>query len=167
MKRCTLPSTKLLLWQYWGSSFIKLMFTVWISIHLFALAVFHKNLQRLERLYLVSSLLIPLAVTIVLLGINLTGCHGYRTCTYLREEIIFIIIFTVLVIVSLLMIVMGTILCHRACRRRNAILSEYDKQHKKALRALLLYQYSFFCLQYQYFSLLYAVLEHQHLAPHT
>ena len=47
-----------------GSSFIKLMFTVWISIHLFALAVFHKNLQRLERLYVVSSLLIPLAVTI-------------------------------------------------------------------------------------------------------
>ena len=39
-----------------GSSFIKLMFTVWISIHLFALAVFHKNLQRLERLYVVSSL---------------------------------------------------------------------------------------------------------------
>ena len=118
-----------------GSSFIKLMFTVWISIHLFALAVFHKNLQRLERLYVVSSLLIPLAVTIVLLGINLTGCHGYRT--YLREEIIFIIIFAVLVIVSLLMVVMGIILCHRACRRRNAVLSEYDKQHKKVLREML------------------------------
>ena len=118
-----------------GSSFIKLMFTVWISIHLFALAVFHKNLQRLERLYVVSSLLIPLTVTIVLLGIYLTGCHGYRT--YLREEIIFIIIFTVLVIVSLLMVVMGTILCHRACRRRNALLSEYDKQHKKALCEML------------------------------
>ena len=118
-----------------GSSFIKLMFTVWISIHLFALAVFHKNLQRLERLYVVSSLLIPLAVTIVLLGINLTGCHGYRT--YRWEEIIFIIIFAVLVIVSLLMVVMGTILCHRACRRRNALLSEYEKQHKKALREML------------------------------
>ena len=118
-----------------GSSFIKLMFTVWISIHLFALAVFHKNLQRLERLYVVSSLVIPLAVTIVLLGINLTGCHGYRT--YRWEEIIFIIIFAVLVIVSLLMVVMGTILCHRACRRRNAVLSEYDTQHKKVLREML------------------------------
>ena len=118
-----------------GSSFIKLMFTVWISIHLFALAVFHRNLQRLERLYVVSSLLIPLAVTIVLLGINLTGCHGYRT--YLWQEIIFIIIFAVLVIVSLLMVVMGTILCHRACRRRKAVLSEYEKQHKKVLREML------------------------------
>ena len=101
-----------------GSSFIKLMITVWISIHLFALAIFHKNLQSLERLYVVSSLLIPLAVTIVLLGINLTGCHG--NSTYLKEEIIFIIIFAVLVLVSLLMVIMGTILCHRACRRRNA-----------------------------------------------
>ena len=118
-----------------GSSFIKLMFTVWISIHLFALAVFHKNLQRFERLYVVSSLLIPLAVTIVLLGINLTGCYGNRT--YPWEEIIFIIIFAVLVLVSLLMVVMGTILCHRACRRRNAVLSEYDKQHKKVLHEML------------------------------
>ena len=114
-----------------GSSFIKLMFTVWISIHLFALAVFHKNLQRLERLYVVSSLLIPLAVTIVLLGINLTSCANNR------EQIIFIIIFAVLMLVSLVMVVMGTILCHRACRRRNAVLSEYDKQHKKALREML------------------------------
>ena len=110
----------------------QLMFTVWISIHLFALAVFHINLQRLERLYVVSSLLIPLAVTIGLLG---TGCRGYSI--YKSEQIIFIIIFAVLVIVSLLMVVMGTILCHRACRRRNALLSEYDKQHKKALREML------------------------------
>ena len=87
-----------------GSSFIKLILTIWISIHLFALAVFHKNLQRLEHLYVVSSLLIPLAVTIVLLVKNLTGCHGNGT--YLREEIIFIIMFAVLVIVSLLMVFM-------------------------------------------------------------
>ena len=93
-----------------GSSFIKLMFTVWISIHLFALAVFHKNLQRLERLYVVSSLLVPLAVTIVLLTVNLTHCHG--NSTYQMEEIIFIIIYGVLVYVTSLMGVMGIILCH-------------------------------------------------------
>ena len=112
-----------------GSSFIKLMFTVWKSIHLFALAVFHTNMQRLERLYVVSSLFIPLAVTIGLLG---RACRGYST--HQSELIIFIIIF---VIVSLLMVVMGTILCHRACRRRNILLSEYDKQHKKALCEML------------------------------
>ena len=40
-------------------------------------------------------------------------------------------------IVSLVMVVMGTILCHRACRRRNTLLSEFDKQHKKALYEML------------------------------
>ena len=35
------------------------------------------------------------------------------------------------------MVVMGTILCHRAYRRRNILLSEYDKQHKKVLREML------------------------------
>ena len=71
----------------------------------------------------------------MLLGINLAGCHGNSTFRW--EEIIFIIIFVVLVIVSLVMVVMVTILCHRACRRRNALLSEYDKQHKKALCEML------------------------------
>ena len=122
-----------------GSSLVKLMFTVWISLHLFALAVFHKNLQRLERLYVVSSLLIPLAVTTVLLGINLTlhvhVLHCYST--NLKEQIIYVIIFAALVLLSLLMVVMGLILCHRACRRRNTLLSEYDKQHKKALCEML------------------------------
>lgn len=117
-----------------GSSFIKLMFAVWISIHLFALAVFHKNLQRLERLYVVSSLLIPVVVTVVLLCINFFTC-GY--VTQVHEEYVYVIVFAVLVLISLLMVVMGTILCHRACRSRNAILSEYDKQHKKALCEML------------------------------
>ena len=83
-------------------------------------------------------------VTIVQLG---TGCHSHST--YQNEQIIFIIIFAILVIVSLLTVVMGTILCHRACRRRNALLSEYDKQHKKALCEMLpLLLYFFFCLQH-------------------
>ena len=46
-----------------GSAFVKLMLTACISIHLFALAVFHKNLQKLESLYVVSSLLVLLVVT--------------------------------------------------------------------------------------------------------
>ena len=117
-----------------GSAFIKLMFTVWIVIHLFALAVFHKNLQRLEPLYVVSSLLLPLVVTATLLGMNLT--HLQKTCGF-REGVVYTIIFSILVLISLLIVVMGTILCHRACRRRNLALSEYDKQHKKVLYEML------------------------------
>ena len=81
-----------------GSSFIKLMFTVRISIHLFALAVFHKNLLRLERLYVVSSLLIPLAVTIVLLGVNQTVCYG--NSTYLGQNIILSLLMLVMTILG-------------------------------------------------------------------
>ena len=119
-----------------GSAFIKLMFTVWIVIHLFALAVFHKNLQRLEPLYVVSSLLVPLVVTATLLGVNLTP-SSFEICDLMEANIVYIIIFTVLVLTSLLIVVMGTILCHRACRRRSLVLSEYDKQHKKALYEML------------------------------
>ena len=119
-----------------GSAFIKLMFTVWIVIHLFALAVFHKNLQRLEPLYVVSSLLVPLVVTAALLGMNLTPSRLQEACG-LREEVVYSIIFSVLVLISLFIVAMGTILCHRACRRRSLALSEYDKQHKKALYEML------------------------------
>ncbi|KAL5517765.1 hypothetical protein EMCRGX_G003378, partial [Ephydatia muelleri] len=80
--------------------------------------------------------------------------------TYRWEEIIFIIICAVLVIVSLLMVVMGTILCHRACRRRNAILSEYDKQHKKVLREMLpLLLYPIFFLLFTMPILVFAVYD--------
>ena len=119
-----------------GSAFIKLMFTVWISIHLFALAVFHKNLQRLEPLYVVSSLLVPMAIATTLLVMNLTPSRWQEACN-LREGIVYTIIFAVLIVISLLIIVMGTILCYRACRRRSLALSEYSKQHKKVLYEML------------------------------
>ena len=119
-----------------GSTFIKLMFTVWIVIHLFALAVFHKNLKRLEPLYVVSSLLVTLIVTATLLVMNLVPSRLQEACRF-REDIVYTIIFSVLVLTSLLIVVMGTILCHRACRRRSLALSEYDKQHKKVLYEML------------------------------
>ena len=116
-----------------GSAIIKLMFTVWISIHLFALAVFQKNLQKLESFYVVSSLIVPLAVTSTLLGLNFSASRP--SC--LIDSVVYSIIFAVLVFITLLIVGMGTILCYRACRRRSVILSEYDKQHKKALYEML------------------------------
>ena len=71
---------------------------------------------------MVSSLLIPLAVTIVLLGINLTGCHGNLPKG--RNHIHYNICSSRACLIA--NVVMGIILCHRACRKRNALLSEYD-----------------------------------------
>ena len=121
-----------------GSMVMKLMFTVWIVIHLFALAVFHKKLLRLEPLYVASSLLIPLMVTAVILPIGVVGeRHIISKYACMIEDIMYIIVFGVLVLTSWLIFTMGMVLCYRACRRRNMVLSEYDKQHKKALCEML------------------------------
>ena len=144
-----------------GSMVMKLMFTVWIVVHLFALAVFHKKLQRLEPLYVASSLLIPLIVTAVILPIGVVSeRHIISKYACMIEDIMYIIVFGVLVLTSWLIFTMGTVLCYRACRRRNLVLSEYDKQHKKALcemLPLLLYPILFLLLTAPIFA--YSVLD--------
>ena len=107
-----------------GSMVMKLMFTVWIVVHLFALAVFHKKLQRLEPLYVASSLLIPLMVIAVILPIGVVSeRHIISKYACMIEDIMYIIVFGVLVLTSWLIFTMGTVLCYRACRRRNLVLS--------------------------------------------
>lgn len=113
-----------------GSAITKAMFTVWISIHLFALAVFHRNLKRLERLYVGSSIFVSLLVTIIVMAL------GYKTCVSV-DDAVYIAVFGILVAATFLVIVMGIILCRRACRRRSASLAEYEKHHKKALCEML------------------------------
>ena len=58
------------------SQWVKLLFTAWVTFHLFCFAVFHKNLRSLEVLYVVTSLLVPLLVAIVPL---LTDAYGINT----------------------------------------------------------------------------------------
>ena len=114
------------------------MFTVCIVIHLFALAVYYKNLQRLEPFYVASSLLIPMIVTAVILPIRVVNEHhviSIKVCFI--QDIMYTITFAVLVLTSWLIVITGTVLCYRACQRRNLVLSEYDKQHKKALCEML------------------------------
>ena len=118
-----------------GSMVMKVMFVVWIMIHLFALAVYHKNLQRLEPLYVASSLFTPLMVAVVLLAVGVLTEHNVYLC--IIEDIVYTITFAVLVSMSCLIVTMGTVLFYRAYRRRNLVLSEYDKQHKKVLCEML------------------------------
>lgn len=55
------------------SQWVKLLFTCWVTFHLFCFAVLHKNLLKLEALYVVTSLLVPLLVAMVPL---LTDAYG-------------------------------------------------------------------------------------------
>ena len=44
---------------------MKLLFTMWVTFHLFCFAVLHKNLKKLEVLYVVTSLLVPAVIACV------------------------------------------------------------------------------------------------------
>ena len=60
----------------------KLLFTMWVTFHLFCFAVLHKNLKKLEVLYVVTSLLVPALIAFVPLvthsyGLNSGGAFCY------------------------------------------------------------------------------------------
>ena len=55
---------------------VKLLFTVWITFHLFCFAILHKNLKKFEVLYAVTSLLVPIVIAAVPL---ITHSYGYST----------------------------------------------------------------------------------------
>ena len=44
---------------------MNLLFTMWVTFHLFCFAVLHKNLKKLEVLYVVTSLLVPAVIASV------------------------------------------------------------------------------------------------------
>ena len=52
-------------WFMVYSQWMKLLFTMWVTFHLFCFAVLHKNLQKLEALYVVTSLLVPAVIAAV------------------------------------------------------------------------------------------------------
>ena len=53
---------------------VKLLFTMWLTFHLFCFAVLYKNLKKLEVLYVVTSLLVPAVIAVVPL---ITKSYGY------------------------------------------------------------------------------------------
>ena len=52
------------------AQWMKLLFTMWVTFHLFCFAVLHKNLKTLEVLYVVTSLLVPAVIACVPLITN-------------------------------------------------------------------------------------------------
>ena len=67
-------------WLVVYTQWMKLLLTVWLTVHLFCFGVLHKNLTKLEVLYIMSSLLVPAAIAVVPLltdsyQINPLGCY--------------------------------------------------------------------------------------------
>ena len=47
------------------TQWMKLLFTMWVTFHIFCFGVLHKNLKKLEALYVVTSLLVPALIAAV------------------------------------------------------------------------------------------------------
>ena len=70
------------------TEWMKLLFTMWVTFHLFCLAALHKNFKKLEVLYVMSSILVPVLIAIIPLltksyGLNADGdvCNIYTNTT--------------------------------------------------------------------------------------
>ena len=105
----------------------KLFFTGCVAFHLFCFAVLHKNLKKLEVLYVVSSLLVPALIAIVPLITHTYGLSpGGNICyIYANTSVAFIErlalwdgpAMLMLIAVSTAMVAMVIKLASQVCRR--------------------------------------------------
>lgn len=115
------------------------LLSTWIIVHLIALALCQKNLNRLEWLYMATSVAIPsimAAVSLALVFTDRTKCSDrcpFDTMQIIEEAIACLL--TVFNVTSASAIVLS--LCCRACRRRNGRRPVSHHQHKKALCVML------------------------------
>ena len=139
-------------WFLLYSEWMKLLFTMWVTFHLFCFAVLHKNLKKLEVLYVVTSLLVPAVIACVPFttqsyGRNPDGtvCYIYITDNNTDDALIERLALwdcptmVILLLASTAIVVMVINLAHLIRRRATyKRLSEpRDDQFWKALKQLL------------------------------
>ena len=126
----------------------KLLFTMWVIFHLFCFAVLHRNLKKLEVLYVVTSLLVPVVIAIVPLvthsyGLNPDGdiCNIYANTSVAFIERLALWdgpAMLVLIASSIAMVVMVIKLAGQVCGRRYPYEPITDgDQYWKAVKQLL------------------------------
>ena len=135
-----------LLYSFW----MKLLFTMWVTFHLFCFAVLHKNLQKLEVLYVATSLLVPAVIAIVPLTTHTyrlspfhSYCYIYNSSSGYHVQLIErlalwdVPAMIILIAASIGMVVMVTQLTHRVVwGHRYEPITEGD-QFQKAVKQLL------------------------------
>ena len=147
------------------SAYVYQILCTWIVVHQFALAVCHKNLNRLEPLYVVSSLLVSSVMAVVSFALvfvansetHSSDCSAYDVFI-IKRWIEGIFACLLIGLNCALVIVIGLVLCFRVYCKRNGHRSLSDQQHKKALCEMLP------LLMYPVFSVvtpvLYAIMNH-------
>ena len=73
-------------WWLLYAEWMKLLFTMWVTFHLFCFAVLHKNLKKLEVLYVVTSLLVPAGIACIPLITKTYGHSPDGTYCYIYAE---------------------------------------------------------------------------------
>ena len=137
-------------WFGMYTRWVKVLFTMWVAFHLFCFAVLHKNLTKLEVLYVVTSLLIPAVIAMVPLTTHTYGLsHLQSYCSiysyngsghiplYERLAIWDIPAMIILIVSSAAMVVMVIKLSYKTCwKSRYEPITEGD-QFQKAVKQLL------------------------------
>ena len=67
-------------WLFVYSQCMKLLFTMWVTLHLFCFGVLHKDLKKLEVVYVMTSLLVPVVIAIVPLTTHSYGHNPTGPC---------------------------------------------------------------------------------------
>ena len=122
-----------------------LLFTMWVTFHLFCYGVLHKNLDRLEALYLVTSLLVPSGLAVVPVATNTYGRNPFHSYCYINSTVDVaeklglwdVPAMVILVVSSIAMVVLMVIIAKLLCRRsRYEPITDGD-QFWKAFKELL------------------------------
>ena len=142
-------------WLQLYSFWLKILFTVWVAFHLFCFAVLHRNMKKLEVIYVMTSLLVPALVSGVPL---LTGSYGFSRIDgcyipmygmdYTVELKVSVIenfalldapAMVILLVASIAMIIMLIKLSYRVCWRMKyePITGGEHDQFREALKQLL------------------------------
>ena len=136
------------------AALIKLIFGGWVTFHLFYFVLFYKNLAKLEPLYIITSLLLPIVISAIPLGTKSYGPNGQWCwiqsrrfgCEYLTGFIEQFVTFygplflLLLLESSAMMIMLVTVYC-RSCQKGyvNIFGSDQNKTIFKQLIPLVAY----------------------------
>lgn len=130
---------KVIGWSALYCRWMKLLFTLWVSFHLFCFVVFRKNLMKLEAMYVVTSLLVPAVIAMIPFT---TDSYASKDWCYVINEDEIIILWSApamvaLVVASIAMVfTVGKLARIVLWRAKYEELTDGDK-YWKALKQLL------------------------------
>ena len=149
-RRLCIAMAWLQLYSFW----LKITCTVWATFHLFCFGVFHKNMKKLEGLYVVSSLTVPALVSAVPLVTHTYGFSPVDGCyipIYEKNYTVELEVsvaekfalldapaMVILLLASAAMVVMVIKLSYRVCwRKRYEPITAGGDQFREALKQVL------------------------------